>query len=178
MSERTKLTGEGRLEISRTLPATPERVWDYLTDPALRQKWFCGGEAGTKPGEPFVMAFDHSHLSKRNAPGSTDCSNVVTMEGTIITFDPPRLLSYSWPSGEHPDSTVTITLTPTDDGKTHLHLVHDGIIDPNHIPGAAAGWHAHLDLLLDLTEGKAARDFWDHHIPLEREYREEFGPAA
>lgn len=37
-------------------------------------------------------------------------------------------------------------------------------------PGIAAGWHAHLDLLADLLEGRPARDFRPHHTALEGGY--------
>ena len=49
----------GTLEITRTLPASPEVVWKYLVDPELRQLLFCAGETGSAPGEPFTMDFDH-----------------------------------------------------------------------------------------------------------------------
>ncbi|GGY40017.1 SRPBCC family protein [Parvularcula lutaonensis] len=165
---------EDQLEIRRRLPALPERVWEYLTDPALRKRWFCAGETGNEVGGTVVFDFDHSRISASPPPKTVGCGDPITFEGTITAYDPPRLLAFSWPEESGASTHVTITLTPDGDG-TVLHLLHTRLVRDEHRWGAAAGWHAHLDLLVDLVSGCEARDFWVHYAPLEEMYWKRVG---
>lgn len=175
MSEQATNSGAARvtgtsLVISRTLPASPERVWEYWVNPELRQKWFCAGETGTAPGEPFVMDFDHTRISDSAPPEDIECGNEpIQMRGEIVEFDPPHKLVYNWPDDKGPDTVVTVKLTPTDSG-TLLELTHERLSSKEFRKGASAGWHAHLDLLLDLTSEQPARDFWLHYAGLKAGY--------
>lgn len=158
-----------QLEISRILPATPEVVWKYLVDPEYRQLWFCAGETGSGPGEPFVMDFDHTRIASSQAPEG--CGDPVVVVGRIITFDPPRLLSYDWPGEDEASTTrVTIRLEPVGE-ETRLLLVHQRLGSLDFKRGAAAGWHAHLDLLLDVLASHERRDFWQHYLALQARYQ-------
>lgn len=169
-SEYAKLVAPAQLEIVRILPASCERVWEYLTDPELRQQWFCAGETGTAPGESFVMDFDHSRISASDPPAGIECGDPMIMQGTISIFDPPHKLAYRWPGATDEDeSLVTIELTQEGDN-TRLHLVHSKLTNPEFQKGASAGWHAHLDLLVDLISGTDVRDFWVHYGSLKQEY--------
>ncbi|NNU16421.1 SRPBCC family protein [Parvularcula sp. ZS-1/3] len=160
---------EDRLTIERQLKASREVVWQYLTDPALRQKWFCAGDMDAHAGGKMVFAFDHNRISNSPPPGKTGCSEAITFEGEITTYDPPRELAFSWPEESGADTHVRIRLEEKDGG-TQLHLEHSRLAKDEHRSGAAAGWHAHLDLLVDLTNGDEARDFWLHYEPLEKMY--------
>ena len=169
--EYARMVAPAQLEIVRELPASCERVWEYLTDPELRKKWFCSGATGSKSGEEFVMEFDHTRLSTSAPPEGLDCGSPV-VHGTIVTFEPPHRLSYRWP-GESDDDESIVTIELTQRGEnTRLHLVHSKLTNPEFQKGASAGWHAHLDLLLDLVEGKETRDFWVHFGKLKSEYDE------
>ncbi|MEL6108441.1 MAG: SRPBCC family protein [Planctomycetota bacterium] len=165
-----KLTSPTKLEITRLLPASQRRVWDYLVDPELRKLWFCAGETGSGPGEPFVMDFDHSRLSTQQPPEGIECGDPITMHGMIVTFDPPKELSYNWPDeSDGPGTLVTIRLSERD-GATELHLTHERLTGPEFRTSASAGWHAHLDLLVDLASGNEPRDFWAHYAQLKSGY--------
>ena len=167
-----KLVTPTQLEITRELPASCERVWEYLTDPELRKQWFCAGETGAGRGEPFVMDFDHTRISDTPPPSDIDCGDPVVIRGTIVTYEPPHKLVYRWPgTNEDDESLVTIELTPHGAG-TRLHLTHSRLVNPEFLKGASAGWHAHLDLLVDLTNGRDARDFWVHFEELKATYEE------
>ncbi len=169
-SELAKMTGPSQLEITRILPATCERVWEYITNAELRQKWFCAGETGSQPGEPFEMDFDHSRISTSSPPEGIGCGKPVVMRGEIVQFNPPHILSYRWPgNADEEESLVTIELTQVGD-HTRLHLIHSQLSQPEIKLGASAGWHAHLDLLVDLTNGCEARDFWVHYEQVKAEY--------
>ena len=171
MTEYAKFVTPTQLEITRELPAPCERVWEYLVNPELRQKWFCGGDTGTAAGETFVMDFDHSRISTSPPPDSLGCSaDPVVVEGTLLTYEPPHKLAYLWPgAAENDESIVTIELTPHGEN-TRLRLVHSKLANPDFQKSASAGWHAHLDLLVDLVSEVATRDFWIHFQALQSDY--------
>jgi len=93
-----------------------------------------------------------------------------TMPGTILRWEPPRLLSYTF--GE--DSDVTFELTPQ--GKeVILILTHRARgADLPDLTGYAGGWHTHLALLLALVEGSPLPPFWATHQKLKAEYEKLF----
>ena len=170
--EYAKFVAPAQLEIIRDLPASCDRVWEYLTDPELRKQWFCAGATGSKPDEEFVMDFDHTRLSTSAPPAGFECSGEpVVVRGTIITFEPPHKLAFRWPGeSDEDESIVTIELTQQGEN-TRLHLVHSKLTNPEFQKGASAGWHAHLDLLVDLIQGLvvgAPNDVYGgYHLPLD-----------
>ena len=169
-SNLVSMTEPGRLELKRVLPSTPERVWAYLVQGELRQKWFCGGTVEPQPGGLIVFDFDHTRISRSPPPSkyADDCK--VRLEGEVLVYDKPHRLVFTWPEndGETP-TRVSITLKAVDAG-VELHLVHEKLDRMDYRIGAAAGWHAHFDLLEDILDGREARDFWQRHTALEAEY--------
>lgn len=168
-SDNAKFVAPATLEITRVLPAAQERVWQYLIDPELRKLWFCAGETGAEPGQDFVMDFDHSRISESGPPDDSECGAPIVMVGKIIALDPPNVLAYEWPSESGDSTLVTIRLS-TRGKDTLLHLTHERLVSSDFQRGAAAGWHAHLDLLSDLMNDEPARDFWIHYSQLQSDY--------
>ena len=76
----------------------PGKVWRALTEPELTASWL--------------------------VPEDVDCK--------IIAAEPERLLRCSWQSDERDglgnrlDTVVTFELSPTEEGGTHLRIVHEG----------------------------------------------------
>ena len=76
----------------------PGKVWRALTEPHLAARWL--------------------------VPADIDCR--------IIAAEPERLLRCAWRSDERDglgnrlDTIVTFELSPTDEGGTHLRIVHEG----------------------------------------------------
>jgi uncharacterized protein YndB with AHSA1/START domain len=99
------------------------------------------------------------------------------MKGTIVTFDPPNVLSYNWPEEHGQGTIVTIRLTAEGEG-TRLHLSHERLANPEFKKGASAGWHAHLDLLVDELNGDQRRDFWKHYEVLKDQYDQRIEQSA
>ncbi len=172
-SDAVTLAGPTSLEMVRELPASPERVWEFLTNPDLRKRWFCGGETEGRVGGVMVFEFDHRRLSDSPPTAKNSCAEVVSFNGTVTAWDPPRTLAFLWPAEDGGDTLVTITLKPVDGG-SRLHLVHERLANAGDRTGAAAGWHAHIDLLSDLLSDRTPRDFWKTYTPLEADYRKRF----
>ena len=169
MDDKAIMTGPMRLEIRRVLNGPIERVWEYLTDGALRQQWFCGGTTASEPGGPIVFEFDHRRLSDKTPPERYADSSVSVMGGRVLVCEKPTRLKFTWDE-MHVDGESTVTILLKDLGeKTELHLIHEDLV-PEIQPGVMGGWHAHLDLLVDLLKGDPARDFWTHFSALEAGY--------
>jgi uncharacterized protein YndB with AHSA1/START domain len=170
MSKHVKLTAPGRIEMTRALPGTQEKVWSYLVESDLRQKWFCAGEIEPREGGKIIFDFDHTRISKAPPPEKYAHQTKVRFEGTVLAYDPPHHLAFTWPESSGMDhTTVTIRLKQIEGG-VELHLVHENLHNREYRIGASAGWHAHTDILEDLLADRPATDFWPLHIALEEEY--------
>jgi len=169
MADYGKLDGPTVLEFYRDLPGPIERVWDYLTKSELRAKWLCGGEVERQAGGVIHMDFDNMKLSTTQPENECD-ADPVSFQGEVLIYEPPHTLSFTWPSrtGEAPTE-VTFRLTERG-GSVLLHLRHEKVSSTEYRRGAAGGWHAHMDLLLDNLEEKPVRDFWSHYGALRAEY--------
>jgi uncharacterized protein YndB with AHSA1/START domain len=95
--------------------ATPEAIWEAITDPAFTEQYFYGTRIETT-----------AKLRVTGAPNSE-----LTGEDEVFEYDPPRRLVHGWRSkwnaelaGEEP-SRVTWEIEPRDDGTCLLTLVHD-----------------------------------------------------
>jgi len=131
-----------------TIAATPDRVWQAITEPEHIVKWFGSGatldrlEAGGKG----TWTFD----------GYGDVPILVE------AMDPMRSITYRWGDTTSPDidpaaSTVfTLTLTPIDGG-TQLHVVETGfqtLANPKRqMSDNQEGWTSELDKLVALLGG-------------------------
>jgi uncharacterized protein YndB with AHSA1/START domain len=96
-----------------TLPATPDRVFRALTDPAELTTWFAE-EVQIEPRANGVYRFWGRHTL--GTPPREDARQ------TITRFEPNSVLVFSWPINEV-DTDVTFTLAP-DGAGTRLTLVH------------------------------------------------------
>src|SRR5581483_7976191 len=99
------------------IKATPERVWQALTDPAFTARYWYGTrvESDWKAGSPITFR-------KPEGMGAPDT-------GTVLVADRPRTLSFSWhiawgEMAKEKDSRVTFTIEPEGQG-SKLTLVHD-----------------------------------------------------
>jgi uncharacterized protein YndB with AHSA1/START domain/DNA-binding transcriptional ArsR family regulator len=127
------------------IQATPERVWQALTDPDITQHYYFGMriESDFAPGSPYVY---------RMSDGSP------MLEGTIVESDPPRRLvmtmnPVAMGTGElTPASRVTWEITPHE-AQSKLVLIHEG-----------------LDFASE--QGRAAQDGWTQGISALKTYLE------
>jgi uncharacterized protein YndB with AHSA1/START domain len=166
-----KFTGPAEVRLVRTLPGPIERVWQYLTDPEKRARWFCGGVLEQKAGGKVEFAMVHKNLAPDEKPPAKYAAVQdpgITFEGRVLRCEPPRLLVYTFGSD---DSEVTFELSPQGD-KVQLVLTHRtrGAEEQSELTNYASGWHTHLSLLLALLEGTPRPPFWATHAKLVAEY--------
>lgn len=172
-----KFTAPGEVRLTRLLPGPIERVWDYLTDPEKRARWFAGGPMELKAGGKLKLHFRHKNISPNETPPEQYLQYHDPgdhMDGRVLRCEPPRVLSYTF--GEHSD--VTFELTPQ--GKqVLLVLTHRSRgEDIPEISNYASGWHTHFSILLALLEDAPPPPFWATHARLKAEYEKERAAAG
>jgi len=125
--------------------ATPERIWQALTDSELVKRYYFGSviESDFKPGSPIVY--------RQEEGGRVD------IEGEIIEADPPRRLVHTfavrWDSDvNEPPTRVAWEITPM--GETcRLSVTHDGFTEENAtFAQTKGGWPIILSGLKTLLE--------------------------
>ena len=135
-----------KLVIKRTLPASRERVFSALTDPARMARWFYGMEPGqAKVTSDFRVGGTYSIEMSDDHQKCVPC-------GEYLEIVPPEKLVFSWSSEGHvKDSKVTIELF--DKGsQTELVLTHE--LPKDEVESHQQGWANCLRHLEEYLGGK------------------------
>ena len=159
------------LRFERLLPAPIETVWKYLTDSALRARWFMGGSIDPRPGGKIEFIFDHANLSDNDVPMPERFAANAGKRWTedIVRIEPPHLLAFTFGVGS--DTLATFELTPKGADKTLLVLVHSGIKNAEQAANFGGGWSSHLAVLEAKLNGGGVADFWALHKECEEKVR-------
>jgi uncharacterized protein YndB with AHSA1/START domain len=160
------LTDATTLRIERLLPGPIERIWQYLTDGDLRQRWFAAGDMTMEVGAPVELVWRNDELT--NPPGNrpASASGENRMQSRVLELEPLRKLAIAWGAN---GASVTFELEPRD-RDVLLTIVHRGVPDRASALNFGPGWHAHLDILQALLTGATPRPFWDEIARLRGEY--------
>jgi uncharacterized protein YndB with AHSA1/START domain len=146
----SRADGERRsVRFERVYAAPPERVWAAVTEPEQLRAWLAVGGAVLEPrvGGRFEVRMTSDDEE--------------TAWGTVLAFDPPRLLEVEWRYEGEDESVLRIELEPRGGG-TLLVLDHR-LLQAGQAAGYGSGWHAYLDALDDLLAGRAPGD-WDERF--------------
>ncbi|SCX45757.1 SRPBCC family protein [Variovorax sp. EL159] len=164
-----QLIEPGTLRMERTLPAPIERVWAYLTDPEKRATWLAGGTMAQEAGGVFELRFEHTRLTDEEAPERfAGYRKPHLQKSRLIRSEAPTLLTISWDEGPAP-SEVTFELTP-EGNSTRLVLTHRRLANRKEVISVAGGWHAHVDVLIDVLRGDKPQGFWTNLEVVEKAY--------
>lgn len=142
---------EARLE--RIIDHDRRSVWRMLTDPDAIVNWLAPAEIDARKGGRIHIDFPESGA---------------IIDSVITEFDPPGLLSYSWSSGNEPARPLRWQLESLGT-ETRLSLTVRLPPDED-IARAAAGWDAHLEMLLAALEGVPIRFPADHFVEARHHY--------
>ncbi|MHC1547139.1 SRPBCC family protein [Phyllobacterium sp. K27] len=168
------VTAPMTIRIERLLPGPVERVWAYLTESDKRRKWLAKGPIANFVGGDVELTFHHSELSQDPTPEEYLKYEGHKNKGKVTRYDPPHVLSYTWPDGPNEPSEVTFELAAVG-SDTQLTVTHTRLANTNSMASVATGWHSHLAVLIAHLEGRQVDGFWVNHKRLEPEYRQLIG---
>ena len=96
------------------LPEAPEKVWRALTTPEIVSEWLLPTDLRPQAGARF---------------GFRDAAARGEIECEVLDVEPERSIRFSWRDAEARrnglDSTVTFEIAATEQGGTHLTIVHE-----------------------------------------------------
>src|SRR3954471_3524293 len=95
--------------VEREIPFPPEKIWRALTQPHLIEEWLMKSDFKPVEGHRFTLVNEPRPEVK------------VTIDAEVLKIEENKTLSYSWKAFGL-DTVVTFTLTPAEDGTTHLRL--------------------------------------------------------
>lgn len=146
--------------LERRIGHDPAAVWHMLTHPAALPKWLGPGAVEPRTGGRARIDFDDSGA---------------TIDSRVQACDPERLLVYAWGGETAPHRPLYWALVPMDGG-TQLRL---SLRMPAHEDGAkaAAGWDAHLEMLLAALDDVPIRFPLDHFRAMRAWFREQLAAA-
>ena len=153
------------LKLERLLPGPIERVWNYLTDSDLRRQWLASGGMELEAGAPFELTWHNDELTDPPGEKPEGFGSEHSMESRIVEVDPPRKLAFSW--GNSGD--VSFELEPQGD-KVLLTLIHRRLPNREMLVKVAAGWHAHVGVMVAKIAGEAPAPFWESWLELREDY--------
>jgi uncharacterized protein YndB with AHSA1/START domain/DNA-binding transcriptional ArsR family regulator len=124
--------------------ATPERVWQALTDPSFTRRF------------PFYMPVD-STFRLGDPIRWADDSGRLAVEGAIIESDPPRRLVHTWvvrydTALSHETSRIAWVIEPLSDSVCRLTVTHDLTNAPLTAAHISGGWTLILSGIKTLLE--------------------------
>lgn len=123
------------MRFERTYPHSVERVWAAVTDADELGCWFPSA-ARIEPRVGGTVTFSGD-------------PNVADSVGTVLVFEPPRRVAFTWGDDE-----LHLQLEPAPEGCT-LTLI-DVLAERDQAARNGAGWHVCLDELTKLLDGAAS----------------------
>jgi uncharacterized protein YndB with AHSA1/START domain len=112
------------------IKATPEKVWQAITDPEWNHRY------GYQAAQSFDLraggryeAFASEEMKRVSAEMGWPCPEVI-IEGEVVEADPPRRLVQTWrmlmdpTTAAEPFTTITYEIKPSADGSCRLTLTH------------------------------------------------------
>lgn len=128
------------VRVSIEIDAAPERVWNALVDPAVRDKWLSSGgvcEARKGGAYTYGWVFDGEHCGPK----------------TILEIDPPRRLVHDWFHAKEAPGRTEWVLEPLAGGRTRVTVTQVGVNGDRDVAGYTGGWSKFALGLRELLEG-------------------------
>ncbi|MDQ3664571.1 MAG: SRPBCC domain-containing protein [Actinomycetota bacterium] len=138
------------LELTCTLDASPERIFQALTDPAELVKWW-GPSGFTTPEIEIDPRVGGSYRLGMQPPDG----ELFHLAGEFLEVGPPTRLAYSFrweePDPDDQETVVTLSLDAVA-GRTRLSLWHGAFATEARLALHTSGWTDSLQRLSELHE--------------------------
>ncbi len=123
-----------RVEVKRSVPYPIHDVWAALVDPEAVSQWFAEASIEPREGGKIELTFGK-----------------IVVTGSIKTFVPPYVLSYTWDQEGETTSLVQFDLIEIGDDETLITVVQTALDSPVACD-VATGWHSMLDRLVQFLD--------------------------
>ena len=157
MNSFARIDEHNTIILVRDLPGPIERVWAFLTDPALFSRWFSEGAIAHHVGGEvhFEMGAD----------------------GRVTAYEAPHVLEYTWNERDHSRGAILDTVVRWElasvDNRVRLTLTHKRLSKLEAIHHSA-GWHTFVDRLCAFAEGCEPPEIVERFARLQSEYGKHF----
>ena len=151
--------GNTRHEASIDVQATPEQVWDALTNPAKTRGYYYGTDilSDWQPGSRWT----------------SESGDELYLEGDLIEVDAPRRIVQTFhvaieePAASDPPSRVTWEITPLGNDLTRVLMIHEDMGQATH-DYVEGGWeHILAGLKLVVEAGTSLDESMDAKVPVD-----------
>ena len=128
-----------RVEVTTTIRAPRERVFDAWLNPDRLARFLCAGDTHVARIEVEARVGGAFRVVMANDKGSSD------HRGQYLEIQRPERLRFTWasPATNGADTDVTVTFETTDEG-TRVTLVHVGLPDATAAGRHDSGWQSIL----------------------------------
>ncbi len=114
--------------------ATPEQVYDVLTNPKLIERWIASeAKVDLKKGGDYDLGWEVDGIK-------------------VVDFDENKEFSISWSEGDDDDLTTVTWKLAASAGKTRITFTHSGFDDDHRNDGIWAGWMNFLNWIRSVAE--------------------------
>lgn len=149
-----------KLQASRVIRASRQRVFDAWTRPENMRQWFgpnrtiANLEINPRKDGAYLIELEGGPCDSTNA--KADIASNVVISGRYIKVDPYDLLSFTWSSNLDPteETLVTITFKDVAEG-TELTLTHERFATELSRQRHEMGWTGALDKLKTFAESNS-----------------------
>jgi uncharacterized protein YndB with AHSA1/START domain len=146
-------SGDLELELARTFPASPERVFRALTEPAELAQWW--GPAGFSSPE---MDFDARAGNRYRITMQPPEGDAFHLTGEFLEVDPPSRLAFTFawdpPDADDRETVAALSLRALDDS-TEVTLHQSGFLTEDRVALHRDGWTESFERLARLIAGDA-----------------------
>jgi uncharacterized protein YndB with AHSA1/START domain len=145
------------IHFERRLNHSPEMVWNAITGPGQMSQWFDRTEFPEKlePGAHIRFFHDKFGLESR---------------GRIVRVEPPRLIEWMWTALFAPDQLMRWEIVP--EGQGCRLIVEQRMPDESLVGRTTAGWHACLDRMEAVLDGRPPNDHMTDWVSLFERYKQ------
>lgn len=141
----SRVNGNVQARFERTVEHDQRAVWSMLTEPERLAQWLAPGTIELRLGGAAKLEF-------------IDSGTII--DSTVTALDAPRLIEYSWSSGDEPSRPVRWETSATAGG-TQVTLTIT-LPQTEDVARACAGWEGHLTMLLAALEGVPIKFPFEH----------------
>ena len=141
------------VHFERWIDAAIDAVWDAISTDEGLEAWLAPAKVNLVADGEVNIDFGEEGLAG----------------GAIIELIPGQVLEYNWAFPGEPDSILRIELEAREGGTT-LRLNHR-LLPSDQAIGYGAGWHAHIDQLVQVVTGQEVADWMQRFTELLPQYQ-------